>query len=116
MNVSSWVDSIRQLLIEFNSEVSMRLLVSLELPKESHGCGGQCSKCKPPVAEHRKKPTVEEQVRSMIDLVQSDRDSSTEWRALRSFYSDLHKMKRTARIENLIKLIKPVLATYGYHL
>jgi len=58
---------------------------------------------------------VEEEVRTMLDLVESGHDSAVEWRALRGFYQNLCKMKQNPRVRNLREMIKPVLSKYGYH-
>lgn len=66
----------------------------------------------------KKKPkscSVEEKIRGIIDLVESDRESSQEWKTLRRFYDSLTKMKQTSRVKNLREIIKPVLSKYGYH-
>lgn len=60
--------------------------------------------------------SIEEEVRESIELIDSGRASSVEWRALRGLYDSLVKMKQTDRIKNLRKMIKPVLSKYGYHM
>jgi hypothetical protein len=87
-------------------------------PSKGHGCGGseKCKQCYPDKPEEKYKPSLEEQVRCLVDLVESDRDSSQEWKTLRGFYADLLKKKETDQIRNLKNMIKPVLAKYGYHL
>lgn len=60
--------------------------------------------------------TLEEEVRDSIALVESDRDSSIEWKALRKLACKLEKAKQTPRVINLRKMIQPVLSKYGYHM
>lgn len=62
------------------------------------------------------KQTLEQEVREMIDLIESGYESSIEWRALKGLYMSLAKKKRTPRIDNLIKMMKPVLSKYGHHI
>jgi len=38
-----------------------------------------------------------------------------EWKSLQGFYKQLASMKQTPRVQNLRKMIKPVLSKYGYH-
>ena len=60
------------------------------------------------------KPTIEQQVRDMLQLIESDYESSIEWRALRGLYAKLMSMKQSDRVKNLRKMIKPVLHKYGH--
>lgn len=61
-------------------------------------------------------PTVEEKVREAIDLVDSGYCSHTEWLMLNKLYESLCRNKKQGpRIQNLKKMIEPVLAKYGYH-
>ena len=57
----------------------------------------------------------EEEVQDMLHLVEADKDSSVEWKALMSLYSELARGKKTPRIINIMKMIHPVLSKYGYH-
>ncbi len=58
---------------------------------------------------------IEDEVREMLDLVNSQEESLIEWKALKRFYSDLCKRPQTPRIHNLREMIKPTLARYGFH-
>jgi len=58
--------------------------------------------------------SIEDEIRESIQLVNSYHDSSIEWRALRGLYDRLCRMPQNPRIQNLKKMLKPVLAKYGY--
>lgn len=79
----------------------MKLLLKLEMPHETPH--------KEPV------PNLEDKVRQAIELVDSGYCSNVEWILLNKMYKQLCGMKKTPRVENLIKMIEPVLAKYGYH-
>lgn len=57
----------------------------------------------------------EDRIRRYIELVESGHESSVEWLVLNKMYKDLCSRKKSPRIQNLIDMIKPVLAKYGYH-
>jgi hypothetical protein len=57
---------------------------------------------------------IEDQIRDSLELIESDKGSSIEWRAIRDLYDQLCCMKQSSRVQNLRKMIKPVLAKYGY--
>lgn len=75
--------------------------------------------------EHRKERhatprlSVEDKVREALDLIESGHESSIEWRMISRLYRDLKAMsggkRKSPRVRNLIKMIEPVLAKYGYH-
>ncbi len=75
----------------------------------------EIGKTKRPLTAGKSACTIEEQVREMIECIESDEDSNVEWRALKGLYADLVKMKQTDRIKRLRKTIKPVLSKYGIH-
>lgn len=79
----------------------VKVLVSMDLPD----------------AKQEQEPTVsiEDKVKHMIELVESGYRSNVEWRTLNKLYADLKDMKSTPRIQNLMQMIEPVLAHYGYH-
>lgn len=60
--------------------------------------------------------TLEDEIRDSIALVESDKDSSIEWKALRKLACKLEKAKQTPRVVNLRKMLQPVLSKYGYHM
>lgn len=82
--------------------MQIKLLVEVPTPEES-------SKPKSPCL------SPEERVRHYIDLIESGHKSDVEWITLNKFYKALCKCKKTPRVQNLISMIKPVLAKYGYH-
>lgn len=59
--------------------------------------------------------SVEDKVRHAIDLVDSGYCSDVEWILLNRFLKTLYNKKQTPRVKNLIGMIEPVLAKYGYH-
>lgn len=88
------------------AEVSrMRLHLMLELP--------------PPVPQKQEsEPTrmsLEDKVRDALELIDSGYESRVEWLMINKLYHELCKRKPTPRVQNLKKMIKPVLAKFGYH-
>lgn len=59
-------------------------------------------------------PSLEEEIRSALQLVESGHDSNVEWRMLKKFYIMLRKAKQTPRVKNLREMIEPALNKYGY--
>lgn len=59
--------------------------------------------------------SVEDQVRQALELVESGYCSNVEWIMINKLYKKLCEMKPSPRVANLINMIKPVLAHYGYH-
>lgn len=59
--------------------------------------------------------SIEDKVRYAIELVDSGYCSDVEWIMLNKLLSSLYKKKQTPRVKNLIDMIEPVLAKYGYH-
>lgn len=80
----------------------MELVLKLKLP--------------PPGITEKPEPekSLEETVREMIEKVDSYEDSAVEWKALKRFYSDLCKCGDNPRAQSLRKMIRPVLAKYGF--
>lgn len=65
---------------------------------------------------HDNKKSVEQQVKEAIDLVDTGYCSHVEWLLLNKLYKSLAaRPKPTPRIKNLINMIEPVLAKYGFH-
>lgn len=65
--------------------------------------------------EKPKGPSVEDQVREALECIDSGHDSHVEWNMIRRLYRQLHDMKKKSpRVENLMKMIEPVLQKYGY--
>ena len=71
---------------------------------------------KPEKKQAEKQYSIEDEVRDSIALVESDRDSSIEWKALRQLACKLEKAKQTPRVINLRKMLQPVLSKYGYNM
>jgi hypothetical protein len=61
------------------------------------------------------KLSVEDKVRHALDLIESGHTSRVEWKMINGLYTELKKMKPSPRVSNLIDMIKPVLAKFGYH-
>lgn len=59
--------------------------------------------------------SVEDKVKKAIELVDSGYCSDVEWLMLNKLYQSLKSKKQNDRVKNLISMIKPVLAKYGYH-
>jgi hypothetical protein len=65
-----------------------------------------------PVANKR---PLEDKVREMLELIDSGYDSDVEFIAIKRLYKELCCKKPSERVNNLKKMIEPVLAKYGYH-
>lgn len=59
--------------------------------------------------------SIEDQVKDAIDCIDSGYKSDVEWLMINKLYSELEKKKPTPRVKNLMSMIEPVLAKYGYH-
>lgn len=72
----------------------------------------------PPIPQKKEEstaPSVEDRVKEAIDCIDSGHDSRIEWSLLTRLYKDLSNLKKpNDRARNLMKLIKPVLAKFGY--
>lgn len=84
----------------------MQLLVKLNIP--SPGCA-------PAPKKQVNTIPLEDEIRQMLEKVDSHHESNVEWRAIKRFYTDLCKAKQTDRVKSLRKMIQPVLAKYGFH-
>lgn len=84
----------------------MQVLIKLAIPNP-----GTCA----PNPGKEVGTSIEEDVRKMLELIDSYHESAIEWRAIRRFYTDLCRAKQSPRVKNLRKMIRPVLAKYGYH-
>ena len=69
----------------------------------------------PKKPEQPVKESIEDQVHNMLELIDSNVDSRQEWLVINRLYESLTACKQTPRVQNLIKLIEPRLAKYGYH-
>mgnify|MGYP003580767401 CR=1 FL=1 len=59
--------------------------------------------------------SIEDKVRHAIDMCDSGYSSHVECLLLCKVLDALYQKKRTPRIQNLISMIEPVMAKYGYH-
>lgn len=59
-------------------------------------------------------PSVEEQVRQAIEMIDSGHDSYVEWKLLNKLAKEL-RLRKDARSKNLMEMIDPVLQKYGMH-
>lgn len=60
--------------------------------------------------------SVEEKVRDALNLIDSGHESPVEWRMVCRLFRHLQeKGKISRREQNLLDMIQPVLAKYGYH-
>jgi len=85
--------------------------VMLELPMPAP----QPVQVKKPESKVEKVP-VEDKVREALECIDSGYESGVEWAMINRLYRDLKKLKKpTPRAENLMKMIEPVLAKFGYH-
>lgn len=64
--------------------------------------------------------TVEDRVREAIECIESGFDSQSDWSLLLRLYKALLSYKKenraSDRMVNLMEMIHPVLAKYGYHM
>lgn len=58
--------------------------------------------------------SVEDKVRDALDLINSGYVSRVEWSMINKLYESI-KGRKDPRSQNLIKMIEPVLAKFGYH-
>jgi len=59
---------------------------------------------------------VEDRIREALECIESGEDSAQEWILVNKIYKLLKSKKNLGpRGRNLIKMIEPVLAHYGYH-
>ena len=59
-------------------------------------------------------PSVEEEVRQAIEMIESGHDSYMEWKLLNKLAKEL-RTRKDARSKNLMEMIDPVLSKYGMH-
>lgn len=81
----------------------MRLNLLIELPP-------------PPPVELRPQISVEDRVRDALNCIDSGHESPVEWRMVSRLFSYLQeKAQRSRREQNILDMIQPVLAKYGYY-
>ncbi len=62
------------------------------------------------------KLSVEDQVKTALDLIKSDHKSEVQWSMINRLYKKLKATKKKSeRIDNLIAMIEPVLNHFGYY-
>ncbi len=83
----------------------MQLVLRLNMPPPGH----------PTPHREEKSVLIEDKVRQAIELIDSGYCSDTEWLMVNKLYKALRKRKPTPRIRNLLAMIEPVLAKFGYH-
>lgn len=67
-------------------------------------------------APEYEKPSVEERVRDAIECIESGYKSDVQWLLLNKLYTSLSKKpKLSPRARNIVQMIEPLLAKYGYH-
>lgn len=59
-------------------------------------------------------PSVEDEVRQAIEMIDSGHDSYVEWKLLNKLAKEL-RTRKDARSKNLMEMIDPVLQKYGMH-
>lgn len=72
----------------------------------------------PPVEKAKEAPCpmgIEDKVRDALELIESGHESHQEWIMINKLYKALCEKKPNKRINNLKKMIEPVLAKYGLH-
>lgn len=80
------------------------ILLSIQMP--APGCG---------YSKKGATVSIEDKVRQAIELVDSGYSSSVEWILLNKLLDSLRNRKPSKRVQNLISMIEPVMAKYGYH-
>lgn len=59
--------------------------------------------------------SIEDRVRDALDMIDSGHESSVEWLMINKLHKALRERKQTPRVRNLLKMIEPVMAKYGYY-
>lgn len=86
--------------------MQIKLLLQLEPPKQE--------KTKIHREIEESKPSIEEEVRNAIELIDSGHDSYVEWKMLNKLARELQGRK-DKRSKDLMKMIDPVLSKYGIY-
>lgn len=82
----------------------MKVSISIEMPKPDTE-----------IPEVYKKVSVEDKIRQMLDLIDTDHSDHVDWETLRRLYNKLQSIKAPSRRQkNLIDMITPVMEKYGY--
>ena len=88
------------------SRPGTKILIELEMPAPPAPVQKQEPK--------ERKPTIEEKVREALQCIESGHDSHEEWILINKIYKCLKKKKLSERGQNVVNMIEPVLAHYGY--
>lgn len=83
--------------------MSIRMIVEIDPPTPDQSSQYPCA------------PSVEDQVQHALELIDSGKKSDVEWIMINKMYRELRSRKPTPRIQNLIDMIEPVIAKFGYH-
>lgn len=85
--------------------MKLQIMLAMEPPskKMTEGCA-----CKDDL------PSVEDEVREALELIESGHDSHIEWKLLNKLAREL-RPRKDARSKNLMEMIDPVLQKYGMH-
>lgn len=60
--------------------------------------------------------SIEEKVKDALDSIDSGYKSDVQWIMINKLYKDLSARRgKSKRIDNLLNMIEPVMAKYGYH-
>lgn len=60
--------------------------------------------------------SVEERIQEAIDCIRTGEDTAMHWALLNRMFRTLSSIPRpSARAKNILSMIRPVLAKYGYH-
>jgi hypothetical protein len=84
--------------------MQLKILLAMEPPSKEKTADCACDD----------KPTVEEEVRQAIEMIESGHDSYVEWKLLNKLAREL-RPRKDARSKNLMEMIDPVLQKYGMH-
>jgi hypothetical protein len=89
----------------------MKLLINLSIPEP------QPQQPAEPQNPQEQKCSLEDNVRELLDLIESGHESIVEWRVINRLYSDLQspKYKNNPKAQNIREMIEPILAKNGFH-
>lgn len=83
---------------------NVRIMLDVGLPTE------------PPQMPQAMPLSVEDRVRDALDCIDSGYKSDVEWIMINKLYKSLAPRRGTSRrIDNLLQMIEPIMAKYGYH-
>lgn len=80
----------------------MKIIINIPMPAKEYPESFKC-------------PSVEDKVRHLLDLIDTEYSTPADWETLRRLFNMLNAVKKpNKRQKNLIELIKPVMEKYGY--